>query len=307
MENKKGLTLSIIFEAESANYGEGFGNISSLKKMSRGDGYSYSYISRQALRYNIIEQLKWNTTVAIDKKVVQYDKKSSIKDCPEIDLFGYMKTGDNSINGTSNTRSAAVRLSNAIALENYNSDLDFLTNMALAKRGNFENMIAQSEIHKSYYAYTVTIDLDRVGIDEVITEYVKGKEAKKEIIEIEKSERAKRVNDLLKILKTLYRDIRGRRENLSPIFIIGGVYNIKNPFFENRLKVNKNNLDIDIILKTIDIDKEVKSNTIVGYIGNIFNNSKEIEEGLKTKELKTKSISEVFDYLSEEVNKYYGK
>ena len=306
MENK-GLTLSIIFEAESANYGEGFGNISSLKKMSRGDGYSYSYISRQALRYNIIEQLKWNTTVAIDKKVVQYDKKSSIKDCPEIDLFGYMKTGDNSINGTSNTRSAAVRLSNAIALENYNSDLDFLTNMALAKRGNFENMIAQSEIHKSYYAYTVTIDLDRVGIDEVITEYVKGKEAKKEIIEIEKSERAKRVNDLLKILKTLYRDIRGRRENLSPIFIIGGVYNIKNPFFENRLKVNKNNLDIDIILKTIDIDKEVKSNTIVGYIGNIFNNSKEIEEGLKTKELKTKSISEVFDYLSEEVNKYYGK
>ena len=302
MENK-GLTLSIIFEAESANYGEGFGNISSLKKMSRGDGYSYSYISRQALGYNIRKQLKWNNTPVSDKdKVVQHDKDASIKDYPEIDLFGYMKTGKNSINGTSNTRSATVRLSNAIALENYNSDLDFLTNMALAKRGNFENMIAQSEIHKSYYAYTVTIDLDRVGIDEVITEYVNGEEPKKEKIEIDKSERAKRVNDLLKILKTLYRDIRGRRENLSPIFIIGGVYNIKNPFFENRLRVSKNNLDIDIILNTIDIDKEVKNNTVVGYIGNIFNNSKEIEE-----ELKTKSIPEVFDYLSEEVNKYYAK
>lgn len=302
MENK-GLTLSIIFEAESANYGEGFGNISSLKKMSRGDGYSYSYISRQALGYNIRKQLKWNNTPVSDKdKVVQHDKDASIKDYPEIDLFGYMKTGKNSINGTSNTRSATVRLSNAIALENYNSDLDFLTNMALAKRGNFENMIAQSEIHKSYYAYTVTIDLDRVGIDEVITEYVNGEEPKKEKIEIDKSERAKRVNDLLKILKTLYRDIRGRRENLTPIFIIGGVYNIKNPFFENRLRVSKNNLDIDIILNTIDIDKEVKNNTVVGYIGNIFNNSKEIEE-----ELKTKSIPEVFDYLSEEVNKYYAK
>ena len=302
MENK-GLTLSIIFEAESANYGEGFGNISSLKKMSRGDGYSYSYISRQALGYNIRKQLKWiNTPVSDKDKVVQHDKDASIKDYPEIDLFGYMKTGKNSINGTSNTRSATVRLSNAIALENYNSDLDFLTNMALAKRGNFENMIAQSEIHKSYYAYTVTIDLDRVGIDEVITEYVNGEEPKKEKIEIDKSERAKRVNDLLKILKTLYRDIRGRRENLTPIFIIGGVYNIKNPFFENRLRVSKNNLDIDIILNTIDIDKEVKNNTVVGYIGNIFNNSKEIEE-----ELKTKSIPEVFDYLSEEVNKYYAK
>ena len=307
MENK-GLTLSIIFEAESANYGEGFGNISSLKKMSRGNGYSYSYISRQALGYNIRKQLKWNNTPVSDKdKVVQHDKDASIKDYPEIDLFGYMKTGKNSINGTSNTRSATVRLSNAIALENYNSDLDFLTNMALPKRGNFDNAIAQSEIHKSYYAYTITIDLDRVGIDEVITEYVNGEEPEKEIIEIEKSERAKRVNDLLKILKTLYRDIRGRRENLSPIFIIGGVYNIKNPFFENRLRVSKNNLDIDIILNTIDIDKEVKNNTVVGYIGNIFNNSKEIEEELKTKGLKPKSISEVFDYLSEEVNKYYAK
>lgn len=302
MENK-GLTLSIIFEAESANYGEGFGNISSLKKMSRGDGYSYSYISRQSLGYNIRKQLKWNNTPVSDKdKVVQHDKDASIKDYPEIDLFGYMKTGKNSINGTSNTRSATVRLSNAIALENYNSDLDFLTNMALAKRDNLDNAIAQSEIHKSYYAYTVTIDLDRVGIDEVITEYVNGEEPKKEKIEIDKSERAKRVNDLLKILKTLYRDIRGRRENLTPIFIIGGVYNIKNPFFENRLRVNKNCLDIKTILNTINIDKEVKNNTVSGYIGNIFNNSKEIEE-----ELKTKSIPEVFDYLSEEVNKYYAK
>lgn len=302
MENK-GLTLSIIFEAESANYGEGFGNISSLKKMSRGDGYSYSYISRQALGYNIRKQLKWNNTPVSDKdKVVQHDKDASIKDYPEIDLFGYMKTGKNSINGTSNTRSATVRLSNAIALENYNSDLDFLTNMALAKRGNFDNAIAQSEIHKSYYAYTITIDLDRVGIDEIITKYVEGKEPEKEIIEIDKSERAKRVNDLLKILKTLYRDIRGRRENLTPIFIIGGVYNIKNPFFENRLKVSKNKLDIEKILKTIDIDEEVKNNTVVGYLGNFFSNSKDIEE-----ELKTKSIPEVFDYLSEEVNKYYAK
>ena len=302
MENK-GLTLSIIFEAESANYGEGFGNISSLKKMSRGDGYSYSYISRQALGYNIRKQLKWNNTPVSDKdKVVQHDKDASIKDYPEIDLFGYMKTGKNSINGTSNTRSATVRLSNAIALENYNSDLDFLTNMALAKRDNLDNAIAQSEIHKSYYAYTITIDLDRVGIDEIITKYVEGKEPEKEIIEIDKSERAKRVNDLLKILKILYRDIRGRRENLSPIFIIGGVYNIKNPFFENRLKVSKNKLDIEKILKTIDIDEEVKNNTVVGYLGNFFSNSKDIEE-----ELKTKSIPEVFDYLSEEVSKYYGK
>ena len=296
MENK-GLTLSIIFEAESSNYGEGGSNYSSLKKMNRGDGYTYSYISRQALRYSIIKQLGWdNTEVEAvgsgDKKVVQFKPDAYINKYPEIDLFGYMKTIKG---GASIIRSAVVRLSNAISLENYNADTDFLNNMGLAKRANVNNNLAQIEIHKSYYAYTVTIDLDRVGVGDNEGE-------KKDLSASEKKISAERVNSFLNVLKTLYRDIRGRRENLSPIFIIGGVYNIKNPFFENRLKVNKNNLDIDIISKTIDIDEEVKNNTVVGYIGNIFNNSKEIEEGLKTK-----SISEVFDYLSEEVNKYYGK
>lgn len=37
--------------------------------------------------------------------------------------------------------------------------------MGLAKRKNENNSIAQSEIHKSYYSYTVTIDLDKIGID----------------------------------------------------------------------------------------------------------------------------------------------
>ena len=296
MENK-GLTLSIIFEAESSNYGEGGSNYSSLKKMNRGDGYTYSYISRQALRYSIIKQLGWDTTPVEatgsgDKKVVQFKIDAYINKHPEIDLFGYMKTIKG---GASIIRSAVVRLSNAISLENYNADTDFLNNMGLAKRANVNNNLAQIEIHKSYYAYTVTIDLDRVGVGDNEGE-------KKDLSASEKKISAERVNSFLNVLKTLYRDIRGRRENLSPIFIIGGVYNIKNPFFENRLKVNKNNLDIDIISKTIDIDEEVKNNTVVGYIGNIFNNSKEIEEGLKTK-----SISEVFDYLSEEVNKYYGK
>lgn len=294
MENK-GLTLSIIFEAESANYGEGGSNYSSLKKLNRGDGYTYSYISRQAMRYSIIKQLGWDTTPVEatgsgDKKVVQFKLDAIIEKHPEIDLFGYMKTvkGNNAI-----IRSAVARLSNAISLENYNSDTDFLNNMGLAKRANVDNNLAQIEIHKSYYAYTVTIDLDRVGVGD--------NEGEKNNLSInEKKRSGDRVNSFLNVLKTLYRDIRGRRENLSPIFVIGGVYNIKNPFFENRLKVNKNNLDIETLLNTMDIDKEVKDNTEVGYIGNIFNNSKDIEE-----KLKPKSISKFFDSLNEKVNKYY--
>ena len=37
--------------------------------------------------------------------------------------------------------------------------------MGLAKRQNLGNAIAQSEIHRAYYTYTLSIDLDRVGED----------------------------------------------------------------------------------------------------------------------------------------------
>ena len=162
-----GLTITMIFLAESANYGEGVGNITTLKKMTRGNYQQYSYISRQAMRYSLVRQLKWDNTPVDGKSgVVQFAPSATIEDYPEIDLFGYMKTtskGDEK--GGATTRSAVARLSNAIALEPYQSDLEFLTNMGLAKRSDLDNAIAQSEIQRSYYTYTVSVDLDCVGED----------------------------------------------------------------------------------------------------------------------------------------------
>ena len=37
MSNKKGLSITLIFKAQSLNYGEGIGNISELKNLTRGD------------------------------------------------------------------------------------------------------------------------------------------------------------------------------------------------------------------------------------------------------------------------------
>lgn len=288
----KGLTLSMIIEAESANYGEGIGNITSLKKVSRGTGEMYTYISRQAIRYNIINQMNEDKTpLSVDKSVIQFAPEATIKDYSEIDLFGYMKTVKDQ---GSKTRAAVVRLSNAVSLETYNSDLEFLTNKGLydryikqggeAKGGN----IAQSEIHRSYYAYTITMDLDKVGIDE------------NDQIEISNQEKANRVNKLLKTILFLYRDIKGRRENLSPIFVIGGIYDIKNPFFENVLKIDKNNLIIENIQEVLNLDDEIKNNTLVGLLGNLLNNAEEIR-----KELKACEVAEVFNILYKRVNEYY--
>jgi CRISPR-associated protein Cst2 len=290
---KKGLTMSLIIECGSANYGEGFGNITPLKKLTRGSGESYSYISRQALRYNIIQQMGCdNTPVEAKgsgtKKVLQFHSDADIIKYPEIDLFGYMKT-DSGEKAT--TRSAVVRLSNAIALEPYTGDTDYLTNMGLAARKkNAENSIAQSEIHQSFYAYTIAIDLDRIGVDEV-----DGK-----VISIDNTEKANRLEKFLDTVMFLYRDIKGRRENLSPVFVVGGVYDTKNPFFENRLQLFRGNLKIDIIKQVIDSANSIKENTGIGYLKGTFRNDKEIIE-----QLKPVSIKEYFENMKQKVKGAY--
>lgn len=284
----KGLTLTLVFEAESANYGEGIGNITALKKMSRGDSNVYTYISRQALRYNIVNQASWdNTPVDAKSGVVQFDPLATIKDYPEIDLFGFMKTtSGKEEKGGASTRNAVVRLSNAISLEPYNSELDFLTNMGLAKRGNFDNAIAQSEIHKSYYSYTIAIDLEKVGVDKEI--------------EIDSKEKANRINTLLDTIEYLYRDIKGRRENLSPIFAIGGLYDRKTPYFEGRVTLTKNKLNTEKLLEVVNSCDDTKNNTKIGYIKNTFANDEEINnlQGLTT-------IGNMFSILKAEVEQYY--
>lgn len=276
--------LSMIFEAESANYGEGVGNIASLKKMARGTGEQYTYISRQAIRYNIIQQLgEKNTPTRVEKDVIQFAPDATIKDYPEIDFFGYMKTEKGA---DSKIRSAVVRLSNAISLETFKGDLDFLTNKGLAERttGMKGMNIAQAEIHRSYYRYTITVDLEQIGIDDEI--------------ELEKEEKARRVNKLLDTIALLYRDIRGRREDLKPLFAIGGVYDVKNPIFQNILEVKENKIVIEAI-KDVMFDS-IEKDTLCGLIKGKFGNDEEI-----IKELGAVSMPELFKKLKVKVSEYY--
>ena len=297
--DKKGLTFTAIFLAESANYGEGIGNVATLKKISRNRGEQYTYISRQAIRYNIVEQLDENKANVKaegsgDKKVVQFSSETTIKDYPELDFFGYMKTvkGDNSKN-----RSAIVRLSNAVSLETFKGDLEFLTNKGLVDRIDrnekvFPN-IAQAEIHKSYYKYTVTVDLDKIGIDEL------------DEIEIENEEKARRVNKLLDTISLLYRDIRGRREDLKPLFIIGGVYDIKNPFFENVVDVRNNKILVEKL--TSGIYDFIENDTTVGIVKEQFENDTEIETELAKRNIKVLNVPEFFKQLKNKIDEYYKK
>ena len=291
---KKGLTITIIFLAESANYGESIGNVATLKKISRNRGEQYTYISRQAIRYNIIDQLEEKKSpVSKEKGVLQFKDEALISDYPELDFFGYMKTGKSTV-----TRSAVVRLSNAISLETFKGDLEFLTNKGLSDRYNKENKeqekyndIAQSEIHKSYYKYTVTIDLDRIGIDE------------SDKSKVSNEEKSRRIKKLLDTISLLYRDIRGRREDLKPLFVIGGVYDIKNPFFENTVDVKENKILVDKLCS--GIYDYIEKDTISGIVKEQFENDTEVEVKLKEKNINVLNVPEFFKQLKEKVDNYY--
>ena len=153
--------------------------------------------------------------------------------------------------------------------------------------------IAQAEIHKSYYKYTVTIDLDKIGIDEL------------DEIEIENEEKARRVNKLLDTISLLYRDIRGRREDLKPLFIIGGVYDIKNPFFENVVDVRNNKILVEKL--TSGIYDFIENDTAAGIVKEQFENDTEIETELAKKNIKVLNVPEFFKQLKNKIDEYYTK
>lgn len=300
----KSITSTIIFQAQSLNYGEGIGNIAELKKLTRGDGNYYSVASRQAILYDFRrlgnEFFGWNLqTVDRSKGTIQYKNEFSIKDSEEMDLFGYMKTekkeGNNK--GGSAIRSAVVRVSNAVSLEPYRSDMDFLSNKGLADRIGEHPNLANSEQHLSYYTYTFTIDLDKVGIDGEI--------------QLSKEERRKRVEQFLELAKILNRNIRGRQENLSPLFVIGGMYDVANPFFLGRIKLEKGKeafkINMDSIKDVLEInilDKSIKSDTKVGIISGVFENQEEIKTIF---EGNVENVERYFQFLKGKVKEYYGE
>ena len=290
------LHFAVVFKGSNLNYGEGVGNIIALKKLTT-DGKNYSYISRQALRYDIVRMLNElyqykPGTVNKEAGVIQFADESTIKEFPELDFFGYMKT-----KGSNRIRKAVVRLTDALSLEPFNNDIDFATNKGLADRipNNTGNDIFQAEIHRSYYCYTITCNLNEIGVDPTYD------------IDLDNNEKAQRVKNLLNVIKLLNRDIRGKRENLSPLFSIGGLYDVGNPFFYNRIKLSftkdKILLNTEIINDTLTlktIDKTVGDLTQIGFIKGEFSNVEDIKAEPKL------SVEDFFENLKKKIDDFYG-
>jgi len=329
MEHTKGmLTLTIITQkATSLNYGENIGNVSILKKLSLGDNSQITYVSDKALKYDIRrkgkEEKGWKL---LDEKVKEFVEgslknkkldvdefgKALLKAYEEFDLFGGLLTNLKGVEskklelsyGDSVRRIAPIKLTYAFSISKFQGDMDFMNNIDAYNRyikhieQKEAQVITQSEQHTAHYHYTLAVDLDRIGVWE-------GENQTIDVIPPE--EKVKRIKDLLDIVRTLSRQIRGRYENLSPIFVIGGIYKIKNPFFMGSISAKETEdgkllLDVARILDCKGIiPKEERENTICGLLSGYFANEEEIRE-----KLNCQSVGEVFEVLKKKVEEIYG-
>jgi len=241
----------------------------------------------------------------------------------EFDLFGGLFTNLIRANGESIVlsygnsvkRTAPVKVTYAFSISKFQGDMDFMNNIESYNRyikhieKKDAQVIIQSEQHTSHYYYTIAIDLDRVGVWDEAVETSAEEENRPEVdkIEIPAEEKAKRVKDLLDIIRTLSRQIRGSYENLSPIFVIGGIYKVKNPFFMGCIGAKETEdgkllLDINRLLDCKGIiPEEERDNTLCGLLSGFFANEQEIRE-----KLNCKSVGEVFEELKNKVGEIYG-
>jgi len=323
------LTLTIITQrATSLNYGENIGNVSILKKLSLGDNSQITYVSDKALKYDVRrkgkeekgwrlldEKVKELIEKSKDGKKLNVDKfaKELVQEYQEFDLFGGLLTNLKGADGkkvelppgiNSVKRTAPVKITYAYSISKFQGDMDFMNNIEAYNRyirhieQKEEQVIAQSEQHTAHYYYTIAIDLDRIGVWET-------ENGTEEVIPAE--EKAKRVKDLLDIIRTLSRQIRGRYENLSPVFVIGGIYKVKNPFFMGCIGATETEdrkllLDINRLLDCKGIiPEEERDNTLCGLLSGFFANEQEIRE-----KLNCKSVGEVFEELKNKVGEIYG-
>ncbi|WP_299199734.1 type I-B CRISPR-associated protein Cas7/Cst2/DevR [Thermocrinis sp.] len=322
------LTLTIITQrATSLNYGENIGNVSILKKLSLGDNSQITYVSDKALKYDIRrkgkeekgwrlldEKVKELIEKSKDGKKLNVDKfaKELVQEYQEFDLFGGLLTNLKGADGKkvelsygdSVKRTAPVKVTYAYSISKFQGDMDFMNNIEAYNRyirhieQKDAQVITQSEQHTAHYYYTIAIDLDRIGVWET-------ENGTEEVIPAE--EKAKRVKDLLDIIRTLSRQIRGRYENLSPIFVIGGIYKAKNPFFMGCIGATETEdgkllLDVNRLLDCKGIiPEEERDNTLCGLLSGFFANEQEIRE-----KLYCKSVGEVFEALKNKVGEIYG-
>lgn len=286
------LTLTVIANMTS-NYGESLGNISSVQKVYR-EGKEYATRSRESLKNAICVQaglyddLQTSVDGAMQKLVT---KDINAATCKALE-GGYMSTKD-----VTYIRNSSFYLTDAVSAEPFISDARFhnnlylATNFAKANGLNVQNnskdcglMPYQYEYDKSIKIYSITIDLEKVGVDQNFD------------AEASNEEKCSRVLSIVDAVENLSLVVKGNLDNAEPIFIVGGLSPRKTHMFENAVKVVGKNLVVEPIKEKLDM---VFSCGLMrnGQLGN---------EDEIIRELNPTTVPKFFNQLREDIKAYFA-
>lgn len=288
---KTALTLTVIANMTS-NYGESLGNISSVQKVFR-EGREYATRSRESLKNAICvqaglyEDLQTSLDGAMQKLV---NKDINAATCKALE-GGYMSTKD-----VTYIRNSSFYLTDAVAAEPFISDTRFHNNLYLATNYAKANGLSvqndadkcglmpyQYEYDKSIKIYSLTIDLEKVGVDENF-----GTEADNE-------EKLSRVLAIIDAVENLALVVKGNLDNAEPIFVVGGLSPKKTHMFENAVRAAGKNLVIEPIKEKLE----------TGFSCGLMRNRQLGNEDEIVRELNPKTVPKFFGDLREEVKEYF--
>lgn len=293
---KKAVTLTIVANMTS-NYGEALGNASSVQKVYK-NSRQYATRSRESLKNAICVQaglyddLETSLDKVMQKKVTE---ELNAATCRALE-GGYMST-----QGMTYVRNSSFYLTDAIAVDSFVNDLRFHNNLYLASVHAKANGLSvqndaaktglmpyQYEYDKSLKVYSITIDLEKIGVDENFH------------TEATKEEKAERVNAILDAVANLSLVVKGNLDNAEPLFVIGGLSERKTHFFENVVKVKNNTLVLEEGIEEKLNSVQGKFSTGVLKCGQLENEDEIVQK------LHAVSTEAFFEKLKEEVIAYFG-
>ena len=293
----KSVTLTCIINATS-NYGESLGNVSSTHKVYK-NGKEYAIRSRESLKNAICVQSGLyddlqTSNDGVMQKLVTKDENAAT--CKALE-GGYMSTSKKEDGGLTYIRNSSFYLTDAVAVESFINDTRFHNNLYLAANFakanglNVQNdavkvglMPYQYEFDKSMKIYSITIDLEKIGVDDNFN------------AEASNEEKYNRVSSILDAVENLSLIVKGNLDNAEPIFVVGGMSPRKTHIFENSVAVNNGRLSIEPI-------KEKMSDIYSCAI--IANNQLKNQDDI-IRELNPDTIHNFFNNLKLQVRTYYG-
>lgn len=270
------ITLTVLtYSSVGLSNDQGIGNFTPIKKHFSGDGIHAS-TSVGTFTYElkkILFKKGWNPSgIVINKKnLFPHPEEIEKMEDMENDVFGFL-IPDKQISKTSPLRIIPFK-----SVHEFKNETQLVTNRGfLSEENNREfyknektkytdnipktQALANEEVFGDYYTYTVTIELNRLGVNE----YEKGKYLPpKDRKYKSKDLRLKMLKDLVDALCEFTRDIKHQKVLLKPLAIFGGAYETVIPYFWDDVSFNKDNeLILESILETIISYSLDKENTI---------------------------------------------